>query len=157
MHCCLFAAFVIYVILIVITVMVLIFWFSRPYGQSNPMVYVTITSTIGSLSVMGCKGLGVALKQTMAGNSQLTNWLTWFIIFSVAFCITIQMNYLNKALDIFNTAVVTPMLYVIFKHVCYRSMCYSIQGVGPLGSAGCCGKYLWISNDSIGDLFAAGI
>ena len=63
---------------------------------------------------MSCKGLGVAIKQTLNGDNQLTNWLTWFILFAVGCCITVQMNYLNKALDIFNTSVVTPILYVVF-------------------------------------------
>ena len=63
---------------------------------------------------MGCKGLGVALKETFNGHNQMTNWLTWFVLVTVGTCITIQMNYLNKALDIFNTSVVTPILYVIF-------------------------------------------
>ena len=94
--------------------MVQIFYTSPRWGQTNPMVYISITGSIGSLSVMACKGLGVALKQTFAGDNQLTNWLTWLILFSVVFCITIQMNYLNKALDIFNTSVVTPILYVVF-------------------------------------------
>ena len=63
---------------------------------------------------MGCKGLGVALKETIQGHNELSNWLTWVVLLVVAVCITIQMNYLNKALDIFNTSVVTPILYVIF-------------------------------------------
>lgn len=32
----------------------------------------------------------------------------------VAFCICMQMNYLNKALDLFSTSVVTPIYYVLF-------------------------------------------
>ena len=103
-----------YALFVVVLVLVLIFYYSPRYGQTNPLIYITITGSIGSLSVMGCKGLGVALKQTFAGDNQMTNWLTWFVLLSVAFCITIQMNYLNKALDIFNTSVVTPILYVVF-------------------------------------------
>ena len=94
--------------------LVLIFYYGRRYGQTNPLVYVSITGMIGSLTVMGCKGLGVALKQTFDGHQQFGNWLTWFVIAWVASCIIVQMNYLNKALDIFNTSVVTPILYVIF-------------------------------------------
>ncbi len=63
---------------------------------------------------MGCKGLGVAIKQTIAGDNQFTNWLTWFVIATIIVCITTQLNYMNKALDVFNTSVVTPILYVIF-------------------------------------------
>jgi hypothetical protein len=32
----------------------------------------------------------------------------------VAGCVVTQMNYLNKALDVFNTAVVSPIYYVLF-------------------------------------------
>ena len=114
--CCIsISAFIAYTVIIVLFCSLLIFYFSPRYGQSNPLVYITITGAIGSLSVMACKGLGVAIKQTFgAGEQQFTNPLTWFIIFGVASCITVQMNYLNKALDIFNTSVVTPILYVIF-------------------------------------------
>ena len=36
------------------------------------------------------------------------------IIISTVWIYTVQMIYLNRALDVFNTAVVTPLLYVIF-------------------------------------------
>lgn len=32
----------------------------------------------------------------------------------VVVCILTQMNYLNKALDLFNTAIVSPVYYVMF-------------------------------------------
>ena len=32
----------------------------------------------------------------------------------VVCCILTQMNYLNKALDLFNTAIVSPVYYVMF-------------------------------------------
>lgn len=32
----------------------------------------------------------------------------------VVSCILTQMNYLNKALDLFNTAIVSPVYYVMF-------------------------------------------
>ena len=91
-----YLAFITYVVLIAALACILIFYCSPRHGNTNPMIYVTITGAIGSLSVMGCKGLGVAIKLTIAGDSQLTNWLTWFILASVAGCITVQMIYLNK-------------------------------------------------------------
>ena len=39
---------------------------------------------------------------------------TWWCVVIVAVCVATQMNYLNKALDVFNAAVVTPMYYVAF-------------------------------------------
>lgn len=48
------------------------------------------------------------------GRSEFTNWLTYtFIVLLITF-VCIQMNYLNKALDTFNTGVVTPVYYVMF-------------------------------------------
>jgi len=32
----------------------------------------------------------------------------------VAACVVTQMNYLNRALDLFNTAIVSPIYYVMF-------------------------------------------
>ena len=87
----------------------LIIWVAPQYGQTNILIYIAICSLIGSMSVMGCKGLSIAIKL-----GQLQNPLAWFFAVAVAVCITIQMNYLNKALDIFNTSLVTPIYYVMF-------------------------------------------
>ena len=92
----------------------LIFYYGPRYGNTNIMVYTAICSLIGSLSVMGCKGLGIVIKQTLHGDSQLTNPVAWGLIFAVLACVVTQMNYLNKALDIFNTSLVTPIYYVMF-------------------------------------------
>lgn len=92
----------------------LIFVIAPQYGQTNILVYIAICSLIGSLSVMACKGLSIAIKLTLSGVSQLANPLSWFFLAAVGTCITIQMNYLNKALDIFNTSIVTPIYYVMF-------------------------------------------
>ena len=69
----------------------LVFYAGRRWGNMNPLVYVMITGTIGSLSVMGCKGLGVGIKQTVAGSSQLMNPAMWMILLSVVMCITVQV------------------------------------------------------------------
>jgi hypothetical protein len=106
--------FLCYAVMVILSATFLIFYCAPRWGLTNPLIYITITGTIGSLTVMGCKGLGVSLKQTAAGQNQFTHWLTWFVLFGLAACIIVQMNYLNKALDVYNTSVVTPMLYVVF-------------------------------------------
>ena len=108
------AGFVLYALFSISLAIYLIFAVSPQYGQTNILVYIAICSLIGSLSVMACKGLSIAIKLTLSGTSQLANPLAWFFLLSVATCITIQMNYLNKALDIFNTSIVTPIYYVMF-------------------------------------------
>lgn len=83
-------------------------------GPTNILVYISICSLLGSLSVVFAKGLSLAIRLTLSGNSQVANPLSWFFLFAMASGITVQMNYLNKALDIFNTALVTPIYYVMF-------------------------------------------
>lgn len=82
---------------------------------------------------MGCKGLGVAIKQTLGGHSELTNPLTWLIVGSVIACITVQMIYLNRALDVFNTSVVTPILYVVFTSFVILASAVLFKEWGSLG------------------------
>lgn len=107
-------AFVTYTIIVVIGCLAVIFYFGPLYGKNNIIIYILLCSSMGSLSVMSCKGLGLALKETMDGKNEMANWLTWILLFVLILCIMIQMNYLNKSLDLFNTSVVTPIYYVFF-------------------------------------------
>ncbi|XP_021369075.1 magnesium transporter NIPA2-like isoform X3 [Mizuhopecten yessoensis] len=106
--------FIIYCIFIVSLAIFGIFFLAPRYAHKNVFVYIMICSTLGSFTVAGCKGLGVALKQTFNGDNQFTSWLTWILLAVVILCILIQLNYLNRALDQFNTSVVTPIYYVFF-------------------------------------------
>lgn len=107
-------SFLIYAASVVVLVFVLVFHFSPLYGHSNVLVFTGICSLMGSLSVMSVKALGTALKLTFEGINQLVYSETWFFMFVVVACVITQMNYLNKALDTFNTAVVSPIYYVMF-------------------------------------------
>lgn len=63
---------------------------------------------------MGVKAVAIALKLSFSGMNQFKYFQTWFFtLFVIGFCI-LQLNYLNKALDTFNTAVVSPVYYVMF-------------------------------------------
>ncbi|KAK4784882.1 hypothetical protein SAY86_019250 [Trapa natans] len=107
-------AFLFYAAMVMAAVFVLIVHFVPLYGQTHVMVYIGVCSLVGSLSVMGVKALGIALKLTFSGMNQLIYPQTWVFILLVATCILTQMNYLNMALDTFNTAVVSPIYYVMF-------------------------------------------
>jgi len=107
-------AFLLYVASVIVIVFVLVFYFSPLYGQSNVLIYTAICSLMGSLSVMSVKALGTSLKLTFEGTNQLIYHETWFFMLVVATCVLTQTNYLNKALDTFNTAIVSPIYYVMF-------------------------------------------
>ncbi|GEQ72646.1 hypothetical protein JCM33374_g6333 [Metschnikowia sp. JCM 33374] len=84
------------------------------YGHTNPMIYISICSSVGSISVMSIKAFGIALKLTFAGNNQFTHASTYVFVVIVGVCIVTQMNYFNKALDQFDTSIVNPLYYVTF-------------------------------------------
>uniref|UniRef100_A0A4X2LJ45 NIPA magnesium transporter 2 n=1 Tax=Vombatus ursinus TaxID=29139 RepID=A0A4X2LJ45_VOMUR len=106
--------FVVFATLIVIVSLILIFVIGPRHGQTNILVYITICSVIGAFSVSCVKGLGIAIKELFAGKPVLRHPLSWILLLSLILCVSTQINYLNKALDIFNTSIVTPIYYVFF-------------------------------------------
>lgn len=109
------ATFISYVIIVLTVAMFIAFYFGPKYGNQSVSVYIVLCASIGSLSVMSCKALGLAMRDTISGRSNdFGNWLPYFLIVTTVIFIAIQMNYLNKALDVFNTSIVTPIYYVIF-------------------------------------------
>ncbi|KAG8144524.1 hypothetical protein E2320_013025 [Naja naja] len=110
----LISRFIVFATCVLVSSVLLIFVAGPRYGQRNVLVYILICSSIGSLSVACVKGLGIALKELFAGKAVWKEPLAWVLFLSLAVCISIQINYLNKALDIFNTSVVTPIYYVLF-------------------------------------------
>ncbi|GMT21047.1 hypothetical protein PFISCL1PPCAC_12344 [Pristionchus fissidentatus] len=108
------AGFILYVIAILIVTLFIVVYVAPRYGRSNIIVYISVCSLIGSFSVISVKGLGLAIKETLNGNQQFTNILTYFWLACVVACVSVQLVYLNKALDIYNTSMVTPIYYVFF-------------------------------------------
>lgn len=108
-------AFICYILIILILSVIMIFYIEPKHGHNNVMVYIIICSTIGSLTVMACKALGLAIRDTISGKSnEFNQWLPYILVITIIIFIGIQMNYLNRALDIFNTSIVTPIYYVTF-------------------------------------------
>ncbi|MBN3299753.1 NIPA2 protein, partial [Amia calva] len=106
--------FIVFAVCIVVSSLILIFVAAPRYGQKNVLVYILICSVIGSLSVSCVKGLGIGIKELFAGKPVLKDPLIWVLLVCLVGCISTQINYLNKALDIFNTSIVTPIYYVFF-------------------------------------------
>lgn len=94
-----------YCFTVVVATLVTIYMVVPKYGRSNPIVYISICSLVGSVSVMAIKGFGVAVKLTFAGNNQFTHPSTYVFMIIVGLSIMVQMNYFNKALDTFSTNV----------------------------------------------------
>lgn len=98
----------------IVASLVLIFVFAPKYGKKHMMIYITVCSLIGGLSVSVTSGLGSAILLSIRGQNQFKHWFIYFLLGFVVITLLVEINYLNKALELFNTATVTPTYYVIF-------------------------------------------
>ncbi|KAI1384525.1 DUF803-domain-containing protein [Hypoxylon trugodes] len=106
--------FLLYCAVVAIFAGVMIYKIAPLHGKKNPLIYLSICSTVGSVSVMSVKAFGIALKLTFAGNNQFVHASTYVFMVLTALCILTQMNYFNKALSQFSTQIVNPLYYVTF-------------------------------------------
>ncbi|MED6170029.1 hypothetical protein PIB30_026744 [Stylosanthes scabra] len=107
-------AFLFYAVATISLVLALILHFEPRYGQTNMLVYLGICSLMGSFTVVSIKAIGIAIKLTLDGVNQIAYPQTWFFLTVSAICVITQLNYLNRALDTFNAAIVSPVYYVMF-------------------------------------------
>lgn len=95
--------FLLYAFAVVAFAVFMIYKIAPVYGRRNALIYLSICSTVGSISVMSVKAFGIALKLTFAGHNQFSHPSTYVFMILTAVCIVTQMNYFNKALASFPT------------------------------------------------------
>lgn len=110
----LFQVFIVFSALAVVALIVLVFFIAPRWGDKNVLIYIFICSILGSFTVMSCKGLSLGIKELFSGTQSISSWFILLFAFLLIVCVIIQMNYLNKALDIYNTPIVTTVYYVLF-------------------------------------------
>ncbi|KAL2164891.1 hypothetical protein VTH06DRAFT_187 [Thermothelomyces fergusii] len=107
-------AFLTYAGVIIVGSAVVAFWLGPKYGSKNMLVYISICSWIGGLSVVATQGLGAAIVAEVRGTPQFNQWFLYVLLVFVLGTLLTEIVYLNKALNIFNAAMVTPTYYVYF-------------------------------------------
>ncbi|KAK0621348.1 magnesium transporter NIPA-domain-containing protein [Bombardia bombarda] len=114
LHYAIQPGFLLYAISVCVFAALMIYKVAPVHGKKNPLIYLGICSTVGSVSVMSVKAFGIALKLTFAGNNQFSHPSTYVFMIITSVCILTQMNYFNKALSQFPTNIVNPLYYVTF-------------------------------------------
>lgn len=114
LHYALQPGFLVYCLAVAIFASLMIYRVAPLYGKRNPLIYISICSTVGSVSVMSVKAFGIALKLSLGGHNQFSHASTYVFLIVTVFCILTQMNYFNKALNEFSTSIVNPLYYVTF-------------------------------------------
>jgi len=76
-------------------------WVAPRYGKKTMMVYLTICSLIGGLSVVATQGLGAAIIAQINGKAQFNQWFTYVLLVFVIGTLLTEIIYLNVSLEPF--------------------------------------------------------
>ncbi|KUJ16974.1 DUF803-domain-containing protein [Mollisia scopiformis] len=106
--------FLVYAGLIIVGAVFTALWAGPRYGKKSMLVYLSICSFIGGLSVVATQGLGAAIVAQIGGTPQFNQWFLYVLFVFVITTLVTEIIYLNKALNLFNAALVTPTYYVYF-------------------------------------------
>ncbi|KAI0348185.1 DUF803-domain-containing protein [Trametopsis cervina] len=107
-------------------------WVAPRYGQKSMLPW--ICSLIGGISVSCTQGLGACILTSIRGDNQFKNWFTYFLIVFVVITLLTEIYYLNVALALFNTAMVTPTYYVTFTFCTLVTSVILYKGLKASGS-----------------------
>ncbi|KAJ3406428.1 hypothetical protein HDV05_006012 [Chytridiales sp. JEL 0842] len=105
-----------YLFLNLAVIVFLIFYAAPRWGERWPMVYIAICSLVGAFEVVSIQGLGSSIVYSVStpSNNQFKDWSIYPLLVFIIIAGVLQIHYLNMALNIFSTAIVTPIYYVCF-------------------------------------------
>ncbi|TYJ59012.1 hypothetical protein B9479_000451 [Cryptococcus floricola] len=108
------AGFLAWASILIVGSLVMIFYVAPRWGKKSMLPYISICSLIGGLSVSCTQGLGSSIVTSIQGDNQVKNWFFWFLFVFVVITLLTEINYLNKALELFNTSMVVPVYFCFF-------------------------------------------
>ncbi|RMZ69613.1 DUF803 domain membrane [Pyrenophora seminiperda CCB06] len=122
--------FLSYAGVVIVACAIIALWVAPKYGKKTMMVYITICSLIGGLSVVATQGLGAAVVAQASGTygGQFKQWFLYVLLVFVVITLLTEIIYLNKALNLFNAALVTPTYYVFFTSATIVTSAVLFQG-----------------------------
>jgi magnesium transporter len=80
---------------IIVGCAVVAIWVAPKYGRKSMMVYITICSLIGGLSVCSIQGLGAAITAQARGIPQFNQWFTYVLLVFIILTLVTEIIYLN--------------------------------------------------------------
>jgi hypothetical protein len=107
-------AFLVYFGICLLASAILVVWAGPRWGKKNMLVYIMVCSLIGSISVVCTQGLGAAIIHSITIENEFNRPFLYILMAIVIVTLITEIIYLNKALNLFNTALVTPTYYVAF-------------------------------------------
>ena len=87
--------FLTYTGVVIIGCLFVIFWVGPRYGKKNMLVYLTVCSLIGGLSVVATQGLGSAIVAQAGGKPQFNQWFLYLLLVFVIGTLLTEIVFLN--------------------------------------------------------------
>jgi len=106
---------------IIVGCLFVVFWVGPRYGKKSMLVYLSVCSLIGGLSVVATQGLGAAIVAQIGGEEQFKHWFLYVLFVFVICTLLTEIIFLNKALNVFPSHP-TPVLRFMANHICRSSM-----------------------------------
>jgi magnesium transporter len=76
----------------------IVFWVGPRYGKKSMLVYISVCSLIGGLSVVCTQGLGAAVLAQTRGEAQFNQWFLYVVLVFVIGTLLVEIIYLNVSL-----------------------------------------------------------
>ena len=87
--------FLVYAGIVILGCAIVAIWVAPKYGKKSMMVYLTVCSLIGGLSVICIQGIGAAILAQSRGEAQFNLWFLYIIIVFVIVTLVTEIIYLN--------------------------------------------------------------
>ena len=94
-HLVISPGFLSYAGVVIVACAIIAIWVAPKYGMKTMMVYLTICSLIGGLSVVATQGLGSAIIAQINGKSQFKEWFLYVLLVFVISTLLTEIIYLN--------------------------------------------------------------
>lgn len=90
--------FLSYTGVVILVALFLAFWVAPRYAKKSMLVYISICSMIGGLSVVATQGLGSAILAQIRGVAQFNQWFLYIVLIFVVATLLTEIIYLNVSL-----------------------------------------------------------
>jgi drug/metabolite transporter (DMT)-like permease len=87
--------FLSYAGVVIVACVFIALWAGPRYGKKSMLVYLTICSLIGGLSVVATQGLGAAIVAQIGGTPQFNQWFLYVLLVFVITTLVTEIIYLN--------------------------------------------------------------
>jgi drug/metabolite transporter (DMT)-like permease len=87
--------FLTYTGVVIVGAFIAAFWLGPKYGSKNMLVYISICSWVGGLSVVATQGLGAAIIAQAGGRPQFNQWFLYVLLAFVIATLLTEIIYLN--------------------------------------------------------------